>query len=187
MEMNIKVGVWVSVLCAFCQGCGPIANSLHTIIIEPAEYSRCLDNLADKKRCSALAKEFWAEFKASSPGTEFSDSFSRGFQDGFVDYLYAGGSGIPPPVPPRSYWRAGYGTPAGHRAIDDWFAGFRTGAALAQSSGYRTLVTIPASTALPSRAGTALPSSTAEPGKDEVMPSPRELPPPPPTAEPGKR
>jgi len=184
--MNSKVGLWLSAFCAFCPGCGPIANSVRTVIIEPAEYCRRLDNSADKKRCYALAKQFWEEFRVSSADTEFSDSFKHGFQEGFADYLYAGGSGNPPPLPPRWYWRAGYGNPDGHRAIDDWFAGFRRGAGLAQSSGYRVLVTVPASTALPRRTAAVVPSSTAEP---DVLPSPREFQPlpPPPTAEPGKR
>jgi len=189
MEMNIKVGSWISVLCALCQGCGPIANSVHTMIIEPAEYSRRCDNSADKKRCYALANELWAQFQASTPDKMFSKSFRDGFQEGFADYLYAGGSGNPPPLPPRWYWKAGYGTPEGHQAIDDWFAGFRQGAGVAQSSGYRNLVTIPASTALPRRTAAAAPSSTADRGKDDLLPAPRELQPlpPPPTGEPGKR
>src|SRR5437879_1645333 len=118
MEMNIRVGLWISVLAA-CQGCAPLANSVRTVMIEPVEYCRRLDNKADKKRSYALAKESWQEFQASHADTGFSGDFGRGFQEGFADYLYAGGYGNPPPVPPRSYWRAGYGTPEGHRAIDD--------------------------------------------------------------------
>src|SRR5207253_2309767 len=61
------------------------------------------------------------------------------------DYLYAGGSGEPPPLPPRYYWKTRYETAEGHQAIADWFAGYRLGAAMAQESGYREWVTIPSS------------------------------------------
>src|SRR5262249_39466700 len=78
----------------------------------------------------------------------YSPDFQQGFLCGFADYLYAGGTGNPPPLPPRGYWKSEYETPEGRQAVQDWFEGFRTGAARARASGYRELVTVPIS-ALP--------------------------------------
>src|SRR5262249_8215357 len=48
-----------------------------------------------------------------------------------------------PPVPPGRYRRKRYMTPEGCAAVEDWFAGFRHGAATAMASGLRNLVVIP--------------------------------------------
>lgn len=66
-----------------------------------------------------------------------------GFKAGFADYLSAGGTGMPPPLPPRHYWGYKYQTPAGHEAIEQWYAGYKEGAAAAQASGLRQLVLVP--------------------------------------------
>jgi hypothetical protein len=68
-----------------------------------------------------------------------------GFEDGFVDYVIYGGNGTPP-LPPRRYWKSN--RPNGYQAIQDWYNGFRHGAAVAQASGYRECVTIPLSDGL---------------------------------------
>ena len=51
-----------------------------------------------------------------------------GFQDGFADFLYAGGNGEPPVVPPWYYRRTVYETPEGLASTEEWFAGYRHGA-----------------------------------------------------------
>jgi hypothetical protein len=85
----------------------------------------------------------------------------RGFRDGFIDYLRGGGSGTPPPLPPRHYWGLKFQSPAGHQAIEDWYAGYREGAAAAQASGRREFAIVPT--------------------KSELLPaSPPPVPPPPP-------
>src|SRR5262245_28925346 len=48
-----------------------------------------------------------------------------------------------PPVPPNRYRRKRYMTPEGVAAVEDWYAGFRHGAATAMASGLRNLVVIP--------------------------------------------
>ncbi len=175
METKHKVGLWISALCALCQGCYPVSNLAQTLVIEPAEYCVSLNDVKDKRHCRELADKSWTQFRASSPDTAFSSSFEQGFKYAFADYLYAGGAGNPPPVPPRCYWNAKYEGPQGHQLIEDWYAGFRQGAASAQISGYRQSILVPASTALPRR---MLPASNAPPTPREGLPSPRELPPP---------
>lgn len=48
-----------------------------------------------------------------------------------------------PAVPPEHYRRKKYMTPEGVAAIEDWYAGFRHGAATAMASGLRNLVVLP--------------------------------------------
>jgi hypothetical protein len=50
---------------------------------------------------------------------------------------------ICPSVPPNKYRRKHYMTPEGASAVEDWYAGFRHGAATAMASGMRNLVVIP--------------------------------------------
>jgi hypothetical protein len=83
---------------------------------------------------------------AVSPGQDYSCDYCRGFKEGFADYLYEGGTGEPPDLPPRNYWRIGYQTPAGRRAIGEYFDGFRHGAGVCQASGLRQYTTVPSAT-----------------------------------------
>jgi hypothetical protein len=154
-----------------------------TIIIEPILYCRRLDNCVDLKRNKELAEGAWADFAQHNPDVEYSFDFEKGFKFGYEDFLYAGGSGQPPPVPPRYYWRPEFESGDGHRAIEDWYAGYARGAEAARESGYRQLVTVPASVALPdplpstnapqANLGVPRPDGGALPGK-EMLPPPRD-------------
>ena len=126
-----------------CQGCAPLANVACTSIIEPLEYCRCNSDRLEAKRNRKLAEAAWLGFLQKNPHNNYSTHFRLGFQEGFMDYLYAGGTGSPPPVPPRSCWKTDFESPDGRRSIESWYAGFSQGAQAAKSSGYRELVTIP--------------------------------------------
>jgi hypothetical protein len=156
-------------------GCTPLANTVKDSIVEPVDYCVHRNEYVEKRRNDQLAETAWYEFESNShpaysesgallimagPALEkdspdcrasFTLDFGLGFKAGFSTYLFEGGSGNPPPVPPRCSWRAEMETPQGRRAIQDWFNGYRTGAAVARQSGYRELVTLPANTALPRR------------------------------------
>jgi hypothetical protein len=161
-----------------CQGCGPLGHVGRTLFVEPTLYPRRLDDLEDQVRNKKLAEEAWVEFQEKHQEAEYSKDFALAFKAGYADYLYAGGSGAPPPVPPRYYWKAEFEAPQGHEAIRHWFEGFRAGAALAASSGYRELVTLPSSLkgpdGPPASAG-RLPGQA--PVADEVLPPPQKVPP----------
>jgi hypothetical protein len=103
--------------------------------------SECYRTLRD----CARARDAWRAAQAECPGQKFSRDYACGFKAGFRDYLDAGGSGQPPAVPPFRYWLAGYDSPGGHQAIEDWYNGFRHGAAAARGSGLRELNVIPLS------------------------------------------
>ncbi len=85
----------------------------------------------------------WEDAKRADLHRAYSEDYACGFKDGFTNYLYRGGHGEPPPLPPAHYRKVRYQTPQGYRAIEDWFAGFRHGAAAARQSGYRYWVTGP--------------------------------------------
>ena len=146
-----------------------------------------LDALDDKEesvRNTRLAAAAWAEFHGAQPEHSYSVHYADGFQYGFADYLYAGGSGNPPVTPPWNYRRTEYETPQGRQATDDWFAGFRQGATAAQASGYRELVVVHVTPHGP----VGMPPGTGEedlrnPGRREagpasgpLLPPPREIP-----------
>jgi hypothetical protein len=176
-----KLALWLSGLGVFCAGCTPLANVVHTVILEPIQYARCMTNCVDIKRNRVVAETAWEQMQQANPEVQYSPDFADGFKDGFSDYLYAGGTGEPPPVAPDGYRRAVYQSPAGHQAIEDWFRGFREGAAQARASGLRELVTLPASVGMPRRMppqpswpGAGMPETN---GFEELPPPQRSLPP----------
>jgi hypothetical protein len=131
------------------------------------------------ERYRRWAAEAWVRTQSDGPGP-FSPAYACGFKEGFVDYLDAGGSGEPPPLPPRKYWSAGYETAAGQAAIRDWFAGFRHGAAVAGQSGARRCTTVPSSTMVAYASGRfppaqGAPTFTPTPGPAESIPPAAEL------------
>ena len=176
--MRIQWVLFLGGLGLACQGCSPLVHVGRTLFVEPTHFPRRLDDLEDQARNKKLAEEAWGEFQEKHDGAEYSEDFALGFKAGYADYLYAGGLGAPPPVPPRYYWRAEFETPQGHEAIQHWFEGFRAGATVAASSGYRELVTLPSSLKEPEGPS---PSPVWPPGQapavDEVLPPPREVPP----------
>ena len=114
------------------------------------------------------AEAAWQDVRRTHPAASYSEDYVRGFKDGFEHYLYWGGNGEPPPVPPRRYRTVTYQTPEGYRAIEHWFAGFRHGASAAQESGYRQWVTGPSAL----RAPDAGPPPSALPAPALPLPAP---------------
>jgi hypothetical protein len=112
-------------------------------VLEPLQYCNHLDQRRTHGKHYRLATCAWERIKWQQP--ELSADFERGFKDGFADYLDFGGIGEPPPLPPRTYWKNRYQSPAGYAAVEDWFAGFRQGAADAEASGWRNYATVPSS------------------------------------------
>lgn len=164
--MRMKLYPWVLGLCAFGPGCGPLVNVTRTMVIEPLQYNDPADKVVELARDSKLAKEAWAEVCAANPRHAFSVHYEDGFKDGYVDYLYAGGNGHPPAMPPRRYWKAKFQTPAGYQMIEEWFAGFAHGSAVAMASGYRAYIPVPS-------------SAPAETSPDDRPAGKRPVPPPP--------
>jgi hypothetical protein len=120
--------------CALVDGVRVTTNRTKETVEDSVEWKR------DKK----WADEAWAKARQCDPNIPQSGDFSAGFREGFATYVYRGGSGEPPPLPPRSYRALKYQTPQGYQAIESWFDGYRYGASVARDGGYRQLVTGPA-------------------------------------------
>lgn len=131
------------------------------------------DDCLERERERHLGEQVWADLGKAHPEQPYSVHYGRGFVDGFADFLYAGGNGEPPVMPPWRYRRASYETPEGTQAVEDWFAGWRHGARMAQASGLRNLVITPAS-ALPPPPSPA--RMQASPERHETLPPPRKVP-----------
>lgn len=153
-------------------GCRLTENAWRTTISEPADYPRNIYDRLSRARFRSLAEDAFAEARANARaeldnyGVEpFSVDHACGFVDGFVDYLEGGGTGEPPPLPPRRYWTASYQTTCGVTGALDWFRGYAHGASVAQGSGYRELVTVPVSDFLQSETAPyqTMPAALAHP------------------------
>lgn len=131
------------------------------------------DDCLERMRYRHLGEKAWQDICAQNPG-QYSVHYGRGFVDGFADFLYAGGTGEPPMVPPWRYRKAVYETPEGFQAIEDWFAGFRHGAGAAQASGLRNFVLVPLSQVPPPPDAYLM----MPPEPSEGLPPPRKLMPP---------
>ncbi len=100
------------------------------------------DNRLEKIHYACLAREAWQNVKAACPTRPYSADYGQGFQVGFADYLYAGGNGEPPAMPPKRYRHYHAESPKGAEALQDWYEGFRHGARVAKESGLRQYVVI---------------------------------------------
>ncbi|MCI0464486.1 MAG: hypothetical protein L0Z62_46740 [Gemmataceae bacterium] len=157
--------------CVLCSGCSLASTAAHNVLRLPAQ---ALEDFSESVRNRKLSDSAWNAVLAA--GGTYSQDHAAGFRDGFTDYLRAGGTGGAPTLPPRRYWKVRYQTPQGARAVADWFAGFRHGAAMAMASGYRQWVTIPVGGGAPD-----LPPPQLAPvvPPQELLPPPVELAPPP--------
>jgi hypothetical protein len=134
--------------------------------------TKAIDYCQELKQFVAWAEESWKQIQAADP-THYSDDYKSGFIDGYADYIDRGGLGEPPAAPPDRYqYYRRYATPEGVAAIQDYFAGFRHGAAAARASGQRELIVLPLSLP-PRRTGDYGPRSTRPPVGPQAPQPPR--------------
>lgn len=173
--MRRKAILLFLLLCPLGSGCGLFGTGARNLwyeanLIKTSRYERlCLDR---------MAHQAWEEVKGSCPQYANSVDYACGFKEGFVDYLYAGGNGEPPAMPPKRYLRFREQKAHGCEALLAWYAGYRHGAAVAMASGLRQRLLIP----LPPPPGPSLPpplpplpptgSIVAAPLPQEAGPSP---------------
>ncbi len=136
--------------CILFSGCTLSRNLLRTSVVQPVQYSNGWDLMLERHRFRKMARleleraRSMARAETDDYSCEpFSSDEERGFEAGFIDFLTYGGTGHPPPLPPRRYWWSGCDNLDDCNAIEDWFKGFHHGAAVAQASGYRDQVTVP--------------------------------------------
>jgi hypothetical protein len=142
-----KVGLVavLALLLAASSGCSVWRQARRTLITEPLEYSSKLDRGRSLKAYRLWADAAWAEQCAADGELAEDADYALGFRDGFVDYVWAGGDGEPPALPPRKYWNTAWRNPPGNAAAAQWFAGYRYGADVARSGGYRERGIVPSS------------------------------------------
>ncbi len=136
------VAVGVAALCLGGAGCALVRDATSLMIFQVREAS---EDFGETVRNRKWAEHAWGEVLAANPQAGFSADYAQGFRDGFAHYLYWGGNGEPPALPPHRYRKLRYQTPQGYKAIEDWFAGFRHGAEVARQNGYRQWITGPSS------------------------------------------
>lgn len=100
------------------------------------------DNLISMATYRSWADQAWAETGACCPENCLAADYAWGFREGFAEYVYAGGNGEPPAMPPRPYWQADLRSREGAAAASSWFEGYRHGARVAREGGYREATTL---------------------------------------------
>jgi hypothetical protein len=164
-----RLSTWVIALGVLGNaGCGLVSNATHTLC---SGVQQSIDDVWEKHRNAAWAKEAWARAVSECADQSFSEDHERGFKTGFTYFVTYGGNGEPPPLPPEKYRSVKYQTPQGFQAIEDWFAGYRHGVAVARSGNYRDLVTGPSSLRPPTPPAPMHPAEVPAP-----VPSPELLP-----------
>jgi hypothetical protein len=168
----------------FSSGCAVAWNGANTLAVEPAHFPNYIEQCLLRHRTRSLAEESWHEVIHDGNAPPYSKDYHKGFLDGFSDYLQNGGSGEPPALPPRHYWDEA--SPQGRLLAEEWFGGFRHGAARAKSSGLRDLIVVPVSvpglppTTQSERAAVSVKGNNAtlpstEPADNDALPPPRKL------------
>lgn len=127
-------------LSLLASGCSLVTDATCLAIFTVRETAEDFHECARNRK---LAESAWADAQRANPRTTYSEDYACGFKDGFAQYLYRGGNGEPPPLPPPSYRKLRYQTPRGYQAIEEWYEGFRHGAMAARQSGYRRWITGP--------------------------------------------
>lgn len=129
-------------------GCSVHRYSHLICIQEPKLYCEPKDDRASLATYRSLADEAWATHGAVCPESCLAGDYAWGFREGFAQYVYAGGTGEPPAVPPRPYWQLDLRSAEGATAVRSWFEGYRHGARIAQEGGYRKAATLTVSASL---------------------------------------
>lgn len=178
--MRWKLIALIIAPCLCNTGCSMYAAiAKNTVEVPTIMTDECMIEQRSKLQACAA----WREVVAKSGDEHFSAAYQDGFIEGYSDYLVRGGKGEPPPVPPLRYLLMHDQNPQGREKQEQWFAGFRHGAALAMRSGLREYITVPLSTVWPANPyGTVYSMSTAARNRQraspqgEVLPMPHEEP-----------
>ena len=120
-------------------GCSFVGYGIHNAINAPFD---AVQECAFRYRLRQRAREEWQKTPCEERESH-SAAYAKGFEDGFVDYIDANGTGEPPAMAPK-HLRAGLlQLNDGQEDIEAWFDGFRHGARVAQETGLREQVVMP--------------------------------------------
>jgi hypothetical protein len=178
--MRLRSAFVAAALGAASTGCSTFwTDTLRNVVEAPIQGA---DDCLTVRRNERLADEAWRQVVKSNPEVKFSPDRGDGFKTGFADYLYVGGNGQPPAVPPFRYRLERYQTAQGHVAIMEWYDGYREGSAAARASGLREVIVLPLAAppinALPERTGAGpMPQREVPTEPNPELPPPRTVPP----------
>lgn len=164
---------------AFTGCCSPCYLAGRTLIGEPSRYSIRVDRKRSLSLYRTWAEQEWQQVADScAVDCPLTPDYRAGFVTGFVDFVYAGGSGEPSPIPPREYWNISQRSPQGKERVNQWFSGYRHGTRVAHDGGYREAGTIQLSlAALPENETSEWTSAKSEPTAatphEESLPAPK--------------
>lgn len=175
---------WILLLFVLQPGCSFAYYGAKNLIEAPIDAR---DRQLTRCRFDCMADDAWKKAVEDDPPLAYAYHYGAGFRRGFADYLEADGTGQPPAAPPWEYRTAAFETPQGQRDVEDWFAGFRHGAAVARAGGYRDAAVIvpialpPAYSSprpAPRQPPSAAPAPAVPPPDLELLPPPQKAPPP---------
>lgn len=107
-------------------------------------YNDCGNDFVISYRNDVWAANSWHANKHAFAGQPHLKAFSDGYKAGYVA-VASGGSGCPPAIPPRKYWRWQYQTAEGQSKMAAWSSGFPHGAAAAEQDLAGEFMEIPVS------------------------------------------
>jgi hypothetical protein len=137
---------WIgATMCVLLAGCTPCDLVFRTVRWEPTAFWWKSDRDRSRDTYRHWANEAWRQEGQGCASAAAGPDYEAGFKDGFVEYVFAGGTGEPPPIPPRAFWNMDLRLPDGRERANQWFAGYRHGARVAQESGYRSLAQVQSS------------------------------------------
>lgn len=143
----MRPGSVLMLLVALTQaGCSFVCYGMQNAISAPYDAAQ---ECAFRCRVRHAARAAWRQIPKED-GHEYSAAYVKGFEDGFVDYVDAAGTGEPPAIPPIHLRRTLLRSEESQPSIEDWYAGFRHGAGVARESGLRERAVLPVG--LPPRA-----------------------------------
>ena len=116
----------VSTLLLASTGC-----SLTRGVREYISYNDGVNDFVLGWRNSVWARQAWQDRAPHFGDQPQLGAFGAGFRAGYTD-VATGGTGCPPPLPPRKYWSWKYQTPEGQAKVAAWFSGYPYGAQAAE-------------------------------------------------------
>jgi hypothetical protein len=127
-------------LSMLCPGCALTQDAFRNLKVAVCTPIEAHQELA---RNRLWAETAWAKASPNCGTRGDSEDYAQGFKDGYAEYLYRGGDGEPPLLAPKRYRHVQYQTPQGYLAVEEWFAGYRHGSAVARDTGARRWITGP--------------------------------------------
>jgi hypothetical protein len=142
MQRRLVAAVAIATGCLGFSGCSVWSYAWQVNVTERKLFCEDEDNEVSMATYRSWADQAWAETGACCPDNCTRADFAWGFREGFAQFVYAGGNGHPPAMPPKPYWQADLRSREGAAAAASWFEGYRHGVRVAREGGYRDATTL---------------------------------------------